>query len=250
MDATPFNRGRSKSLEIVSLNLPGQGSDLRIPTCVIPKDVIAKEVTYDEIMQVVAWSFTQLYKGKCPSFRHDGSKWQKSDAYRKKKNESLPRSILVEVRGDWAAYKHNFKFPGWNEKAGCCWLCGMTPDHVHECSSDSWWKRERLFHSDVIFRILNKGHKVSPIFSIPFCCVSLFKIDWLHAVDMGIGQEFLGSLFVRCLRHCPGSNEEARCASLHREIMEYYQTADPQQCQSKMLQLKMTMLKKSGQTFS
>jgi hypothetical protein len=249
MDATPFNRDRSKSLEIVSLNFPGLDTDLRIPICAIPKDFISKKETYDEIMAIVAWSFQQLYKGQYPSSRHDGSKWGNSDAYRKKKGgSSLPRSLLVEVRGDWSAYKHNFKFPGWQEKAGCCWLCPMTPDKVHECSSDIWWKKQRLSHSDVILGILKKGHAISPIFSIPHCTKELFKIDWLHAVDMGVAQDFLGSLFVRCLRHLPGKNQEEQCASLHRKMIEYYK-AMPEQPQSKMLQLKLSMLKKRGSPY-
>ena len=85
MDATPFNRDRSKSLEIVSLNFPGLDTDLRILICAIPKDFISKNETYDEIMAIVAWSFQQLYKGQYPSSRHDGSKWGNSDACRKKK---------------------------------------------------------------------------------------------------------------------------------------------------------------------
>ena len=37
-DAAPFNRDSSKSLEMMTLNLPGIDTDMRIPLVSMPKD--------------------------------------------------------------------------------------------------------------------------------------------------------------------------------------------------------------------
>ena len=83
-DGTQFNRRRSKSLEVISINFPGVETYLRLPLLTIPKDFLATHTTYDDIFEVLSWSFGCLYKGHHPSCRHDGSAFQRADAKRKK----------------------------------------------------------------------------------------------------------------------------------------------------------------------
>ena len=58
---------------------------------------------------------------------------------------------------------------------------------------------ERLKHVDNVTRIRENGKMISPLFGIPFMSSSLISVDWLHCVDLGIAQIFLGSLFDLCL---------------------------------------------------
>ena len=89
--------------------------------------------TWDDIMEVLAWSFQCNAAGIMPKERHDGSAWLPSDSHRSKmaKNSIGLRAALVEVRGDWTMFAEAFRFPQHNLKAGICWKCTCTP--AEEC---------------------------------------------------------------------------------------------------------------------
>ena len=38
----------------------------------------------------------------------------------------------------------------------------------------------------------------------------MFRIDWLHAVDQGVGPDFLGNFFVLLMQKMPGNTMEER----------------------------------------
>ena len=129
-DGVPCNWDRTESVEVVSMNLPGQDGQwgpLRIPLLAISKKDVAPN-TMDDLMVVLAWSLRHLAAGIWPSSRHDGSAL---DGKRLKKKGALGlRGALVEVRGDWLFFADVFKFPRHNSKAGCCWRCHTTPSEV------------------------------------------------------------------------------------------------------------------------
>jgi hypothetical protein len=225
LDGTPFNRNRSKSLEVMSMNFPGIETDLRLPLLALPKDFLATDTTYDEIFEVLAWSFQCLYRGHHPTCRHDGAPFQKTDPKRKKSmRKTLLQGALVEVRGDWAAFKECFRLPGWRDAAGCCWMCDMTTSNLSNVSSDASWRKpeHRLSHEAVLRRTLEKNRSISKIFAIPHSDTSLFKVDWLHCVDMGVAADFLGSLFELVCDSMPGANKDERCKQLHSRMYAYY----------------------------
>jgi hypothetical protein len=136
-DGVPCNWDRTESVEVFSLNLPGQGdkySNLRLPLTGLSRKQIS-EHTFDDIMEVLVWSLRHCYAGTFPRCRHDGAAFSKSDQKRKKLYEKSDyqlgiRGTLVEVRGDWKMYQEIFKFPAWNMKVGCCWRCKATPDEA------------------------------------------------------------------------------------------------------------------------
>ena len=100
-DGVPCNWDRTESVEVVSMNLPGQDGQwgpLRIPLVAISKKDVGPN-TMDDLMGVIAWSLRYLAAGVWPSSRHDGSAL---DGKRLNKKGSLGiRGALVEVRGDW-----------------------------------------------------------------------------------------------------------------------------------------------------
>ena len=139
-DGVPCNWDRTESVEVFSLNLPGQAgtySTLRLPLTGLSRKQISEHTFYD-IIDVLSWSLRHCYAGTLPRCRHDGAAFWKSDQKRKKLYENKDyelgvRGTLVEVRGDWKMYKEIFKFPAWNQKVGCCWRCKATPAEVLIC---------------------------------------------------------------------------------------------------------------------
>lgn len=230
---------------MITMNLPGLDTDVRIPLIAIPKDFCLKDQsTYDQIFEVIAWSFDHLLLGKHPERRHSGQPFRKSDASRKRmKSKPLQRACLCELRGDWCFYKHQLRLPGWRDKHGCCWKCKMQVSRVAECHPNASWKSadQRLTHSDVMQGILSNGKTVSPLFSIPFATVDLCKIDWLHAVDLGVCADFLGSILSLFLTTLPGRSLQERCNALFVRMQDYYRE---QKSENRLPKLVPTMLRK------
>jgi len=155
------------------------------------KKYVAKGDTKDDIMSAVSWSFQLLAAGMFPMTRHDEEKWLSTDCWRKKKaGLSIPKGILVEVKGDWAFMKDTFRFPQHNELNGCCWLCSVCPNGIRDASASAPWRQNRLSHWELICRIRAQGHDISPIFGIPFLTSKQFLLDWLHVADQGVQQFF------------------------------------------------------------
>lgn len=129
-DGVPCNYDRTDTMAVVSINLPGQTGQykpLRIPLVAFSRKDLSPN-TFDDIMAVIAWSLRCLAAGVKPSARHDGSAWRQSGRKRKMAHGKLPlRAALVEVRGDWVMFAEVFKFPHFDLKTGCCWLCHTTP---------------------------------------------------------------------------------------------------------------------------
>ena len=140
-DGIPCNWDRTESVETFTLNLPGQDGafkSLRLPITAISRKQLCDQ-TWDDILEVIAWSFQHAAAGTKPAARHDDTAFLKSDWKRKKDYEKnsklLVRACLAEVRGDWKMFGETFKFPKWNTKKGCCWLCNITPDEVSSLRS-------------------------------------------------------------------------------------------------------------------
>ena len=78
--------------------------------------------------------------------------------------------------------------------------------------------------------------------SSPFLEGSCFKIDWLHAVDQGVGAEFLGNFFYYVVRELlEGVNLKEKCNSLWMNIQAYYRRHE---VQDRLQLLRFSMLRK------
>jgi hypothetical protein len=175
----PMNFDRTQSLEVFSLCLPGLlgiHNNFRFPIIALPKKYMVKGDTKDDIMSIIAWSFQQLAAGRFPASRHDGTAWNSTDVWRKQKSlKPLPRTVLVEVKGDWAFMKDCFRFPQFNELAGCCWLCAVQPKGITDTSLTAPWRINRLTHWQLLRRIMDQGLSLSPIFGVPFNKPTVFN---------------------------------------------------------------------------
>ena len=95
---------------------------------------------------------------------------------------------------------------------------------VHEAADDSDWRRQRYTTHDFLAFLLSHGKGVSPIFSVYGVFTYLFRIDWLHAVDLGVGADFLGNLFSLLEKKMPGRSKTVRSQHIWLECVEYYET--------------------------
>ena len=127
-DGAPCNWDRTESIEVFSMNLPGQSGEfrkLRILLTGISKKQVVSTSTLNDMMEIVSWSLQHLALGVYPRDRRDGTPWLPTESRRQHcAGKALGvRGALVEVRGDWKFMKECFGFPGWNTEAGFCWQC-------------------------------------------------------------------------------------------------------------------------------
>ena len=145
-DGVPFNSDRSMTLETISLNIFGQGN-LRLPVAAFPKEFVAKEQTFEDLFEIIQWSFKHLATGILPSCRHDGRPFDKTDVYRKRlAGEELPlRAALAEFRADWSCYADVLRFPSWSSKGFICWRCMCTRADLKKFDAHTFAKHLGLY---------------------------------------------------------------------------------------------------------
>ena len=198
-------------------------------------------------MEVLAWSYKCAASGTFPTCRHNGTPWLPSDSWRKKR-ASKPlgcRSVLCEVRADWAFMAQVFKFPAHNTKRGCCWLCPVTPENLRDFSLSAPWRTERMSHWGLLQRWHEWEVRPSPLFAAPFLTSQCFGVDWLHCVDQGVAADYLGNLLWHVLPQFPGANRREKVSALYKRIQTYYRQHRTDSCYQDMTELMIKQPKKS-----
>ena len=229
-DGVPYNYDRSASVDIFSLNFPGFGDDhplkdTRIPLVAMDHKHVVKGKTFDDILEIIAWSCVFLAVGLYPSARHDNTPFHpRSDRSRLQKAGSSVsfHGFLVECRGDWKQLKDVFRFPQFNEHSGICWLCNCTPQTWRLVDEHAPWRQNRLDHWAFVDRIRAKGLEPSTLFGCPGLTTSCFKPDWLHVVDLGVACDFLGNFLLLLSRTFPGSTHKARVGAMWQHTQGWY----------------------------
>jgi hypothetical protein len=98
---------------------------------------------------------------------------------------------------------------------------------VCEASDAAEWRSQRLSTMELLQREWERGKMPSPIFACFGIFNYLFKCDWLHCADQGVGADFLGNLFAYLVQHkMPGPNIEDRSKALGVHIEKYYEAND------------------------
>ena len=200
---------------------------MRIPLFAIESRFVVKGTTFDDVLDVIRWSLVQCFVGSFPSCRHDGEPWTQSDTRRKNmKGSLLTKSTLCRVLGDWKMWKQIFRFPQHNETVGICWLCAAQRDNFEDTTTTAIWRNQRLSHYDVIARIRGQGKTCCPLMSLPFFRVEeICRVDWLHAMDLGVTADFLGQVLIFVLNKEPGVNAEQRLQGLKDRLEGAYARA-------------------------
>jgi len=89
---------------------------------------------------------------------------------------------------------------------------------VRDVDEHARWRNNPLQWKDIIGKVLTIQTEVSPLFFAPWVNHKLFRKDWLHIADQGVGADFLGNLLWLALDKMPGSNRPARCVALFWSI--------------------------------
>ena len=95
------------------------------------------------------------------------------------------------------------------------------------CGEGAPWRDGRLSGNQFQEAQRELGIKPSPIFASPGCKVDYVMVDWLHAVDLGVGADMLGNVFNEVVDLLPGANRRDRVQELWRRLKVWYKTASP-----------------------
>ena len=85
--------------------------------------------------------------------------------------------------------------------------------------------------------------RITPLFKSPYVTTGIFRRDWLHCVDLGIGADLGGNLFKRLRSKMRGNNIDARTNSLWMKISDWYEDND---VQDRLPRLAPTWIQTSG----
>ena len=233
-DGAPFQAKMKDSLEQFSWNLPADPKSSRVVFTAIPKKFVGPN-TFDAILSIFVWSMDILLQGHMPTKRHDGSPFNSS---KNASNDSkfridlagkpIPfRAALVQVRGDWAFYNDCFGFPHWASE-NICWLCKAQKSRGSQFDlRRQLWKQHRYKPGEfeTAMRILGR---ISTLFKAPGLSLKHFMVDWLHAVDLGVGQSIVGNVLWECLDILfPNLSKKDQVKALYLKLKAWYKTAKP-----------------------
>ena len=139
-----------------------------------------------------------LCEGRAPTQRHDGSIWTQDDLNNRLMTwgGDILEAGLVQCRGDWEWMSQCFRFRHPSAEA-FCWMCDaqqsgpltyldFTPHAAH--------RRTLLSHEDYLQRCAIERAQPSFLFRCPGTELQHCAIDSMHAGDLGVFQDALGSL--------------------------------------------------------
>ena len=141
-------------------------SSMRLPLTALYKSHMAKDVTFDAIMEILTWSLTSLAEGTYPKYGPHGEELKGKRG--KLAGQSLQKALLVEVKGDWSAFKSAFRLPGWAEVDSCCFRCHANKTNLNfmDASSTAPWRDLPLSHWELLARIHGKHGSLPQILCI------------------------------------------------------------------------------------
>lgn len=246
-DGVPYSK--KGSLLLVNLSVAGLAGSPRVPLFALPSKCLCKcggcagRHTLHGFWEIVAWSLRFLALGVMPKCRHDQSPFQELDQRRAALGGAAlgQRAIMFQVKGDWEYLASKLGLPSWAE-ASICWWCAarkasfatMTAEGIHALRRPS-----HKFFADARLA----GQSPCPLFSAPGVSTQSVVVDWMHCVDLGVGQDLVGGAFWSILKYLEGSNRNQRLAALFRRIQDFYKRANTP---SRLDALTLGMVKTAG----
>ena len=94
------------------------------------------------------------------------------------------------------------------------------------------WSGEPISSMDFFVQCMHEGRVLSPLLSVPGTTTSMMLLDWLHVVELGVGQDLCGNIFWLCLRRkasgvLAGNNVDARLDTLNSILRAYNKESRP-----------------------
>ena len=174
------------------------------------------------IFAILAWSFEVLTAGFFPPRDHAGNPFLSSWRTKSQGKSLNCTALLTEVRGDWEMYKNTFNLSGWSGTDNICYRCYASKETSRDCTSSAVWRSQRKTTMDHFADCITEGKQISALFSAPGLQIDCFVIDWLHACDLGVAQDFLGNLIFFLLDRFPGARKDKRLSSVFRSMQSFY----------------------------
>ena len=84
------------------------------------------------------------------------------------------------------------------------------------------WRAAQHTLASLIESIFAKGKMINPLLSIPGMHIRVFRLDWLHVVDQGVGADCMGNVLYMLRGKMPGGNVEARQKALWTQVEAWY----------------------------
>ena len=197
------------------------------------------------IFAILAWSFQVLTAGFFPPRDHAGNPFLSSWRTKSQGKSLNCTALLTEVRGDWEMYKNTFNLSGWSGTDNICYRCYASKETSRDCTSSAVWRSQRKTTMDHFADCITEGKQISALFSAPGLQIDCFVIDWLHACDLGVAQDFLGNLIYIIyflLGRFPGSSKDKRLSSVIRSMQSFYRRSS---VDNRLDTLTMGMLRKT-----
>lgn len=79
---------------------------------------------------------------------------------------------------------------------------------MHLAGKNEKWRHNRFTNTEFVEMQMRRGRRVCPLLTIPGVTIAIFRDDWLHSVDQGVGADFLGNLFVLVMRRFGGTKKQ------------------------------------------
>ena len=182
--------------------------------------------TLQEVFYVFAWSMRCLLQGVAPAVRHDGSPWSEEEANsRLPAGSSLPRAALLQVRGDWEWLTQAFRFRSVNSES-FCWMCEATksgPLTYRSFGVDAAHRATLISHEAYILGCMQAQQQPSNIFRSPGMRLEHVGVDAMHAGDLGVFQDIVGSVFwLEITNKSWHRNAAAGLKVLNEELKNFY----------------------------
>lgn len=205
------------------------------------------EHTLADMWKVILWDLEALAKGCKPRVGEEEKLL--SDQV---PGESLGgawglthKICLMQIRGDWAWFVEALGAWQWNCKCHMCPFCGAQRDGLYTWKNfalDAPWRCTIRTHAQFLLDLeLSRRHRFrrgqsplafEPLISrAPFFSWTMIKVDWMHAMDLGVLVYMLGevwwSLLARLGVHAGGSLSKRRragCKVLKKRLRQYYKT--------------------------
>ena len=98
----------------------------------------------------------------------------------------------------------------------------VVQHQVRQVDDTAEWRNGILSHDAVIQRMIMQGKTVNPLLQAPFVHKGLFRIDWLHVADQGLGADWLGCFIKYVADQDLGANKQERYQHVFDDIDQWY----------------------------
>ena len=204
-DSGQFNN--DDSLYVLLFNfLVGPLRYARFPMCAFGKRSLCKcgcwgRHTFDDIFEILAWSYAVSLGGVWPSYRHDNKPFASSRRKGDKRRAKMAKKHLSAVsaccqkRADWQWLKVIGGLCGWDGER-TCWkcLCNCTDLPWTDFTLEAKWRATYISHRSFIENVQSSGSYISKLFSVPGFILEFVLGDLMHMSCLGVLPLVLGNV--------------------------------------------------------